>query len=72
MDNQTQVIDADELESSCETCLGKGGWWEEGRYRDWHRCGKCEGSGYLPTDLGKRILSLMRHNFKPMLEDSKS
>src|SRR2546421_5220948 len=62
---------SDELESRCDRCSGRGGWYVEGR-GDWHRCGACAGSGFVPTAQGKKILDLMRHNFKPMLEDTAS
>ena len=53
-----------ELEVLCPDCDGRG--WE------WYtktRCEICNGAGYMPTELGERILALMRHNFRSMLED---
>ncbi|HWE95886.1 MAG TPA: hypothetical protein VG269_18125 [Tepidisphaeraceae bacterium] len=57
-----------ELESACERCHGDGGWGGEEECRAWHWCGKCGGAGYEPTEFGRKVLSLMRHHFKPMLE----
>ena len=56
------------LECVCWCCAGKGGEQEEGTGR-WRRCDACNGSGYAPTEFGERVLELMRHNFKPMLQD---
>lgn len=55
------------LEEKCEKCNGTG-WYSEVR-GDRERCGLCEGAGYVPTAFGEQVLALMRHNFKPMLED---
>jgi hypothetical protein len=60
----------EDLESACQQCQGHGGWSSEGEVvTTWRRCGNCNGSGYVPTEYGRRILALIRHNFKPMLED---
>jgi hypothetical protein len=29
-------------------------------------CPVCDGAGYTPTALGETVLTLMRHNWKPM------
>lgn len=58
--------DFPELETPCNYCRGRGGEYIEGR-GDWHQCGMCNGAGTVPTELGERILSLMRNNFRPML-----
>ena len=56
------------LESKCAMCNGEGSrLGEDG----WCRCHACNGAGYVPTELGRSVLSLMRHNLKPMLEDLK-
>jgi DnaJ-class molecular chaperone len=57
-----------ELETVCEVCEGDGGWRRED-YGRWHRCWVCEGAGYTTTPFGEKVLALMRHNFRPMLED---
>jgi ribosomal protein L37AE/L43A len=65
---ETNWIDRLELESTCPVCKG------EARWRlgngEWHYCGNCDGAGFMPTPLGERILTLMRHNFRPMLQDA--
>lgn len=48
------------LESKCPICEGAGGHEER---RQWQSCYFCDGAGYLPTESGKRILDLVRHNF---------
>jgi DnaJ-class molecular chaperone len=58
-----------ELEELCDRCDG------EGRYRgeypaEWRRCDHCNGAGFVPTEFGEKVLTLMRHNFKPMLQDA--
>jgi len=57
------------LESQCENCEGKGGWLRE-KDGEWHYCGKCQGAGYVPTAFGEMILSLLRHNLKPIVRQS--
>lgn len=56
------------LEAECQHCAGRGGRFIEGS-GGWKRCGLCNGAGHVPTEQGQRILSLLRHNLKPMLED---
>ena len=56
------------LETKCPDCRGVGGRPEGG---EWFRCWDCGGAGYVPTPLGERVLALMRHNLRPMLEDAK-
>lgn len=61
------------LESPCERCEGAGGFWSDGGYGDeWRRCHQCHGAGHVPTPFGERVLALMRHNFRPMLEDAQT
>ena len=57
------------LEDKCPYCYGKGESIQEGSGRRL-LCEMCNGSGYVPTEFGERVLALMRHNFKPMLEDA--
>lgn len=56
------------LETPCGKCQGHGRH-DEGDHKQ-RRCDWCNGSGYEPTDVGELVLSLMRHNFKPMLQDA--
>ena len=49
-----------ELEHSCQECAGKGG--QTAMYADdWEVCSACMGAGYIPTDFGRKVLALMRH-----------
>ncbi len=55
------------LEVPCDECHG------ERRYRvsvgnGWSNCGKCNGAGYVATEFGERVIALMWHNFRPMLD----
>ena len=55
------------LEESCHACLG------EGRLRGregFVRCCFCNGAGCVPTEFGEKVLAMMRHNFKSMLQDA--
>jgi DnaJ-class molecular chaperone len=61
-------IEQSALENLCDTCGGEG----FGRHEchpDRLRCSDCNGAGYVPTELGEKVLDLMRHNFRPMLQD---
>lgn len=70
-DNSSDHLDGPALEVICVRCEGRGGEESKGGYGfDWVRCCYCNGAGYIPTTLGEQILALMRHNFRPMLEDA--
>jgi hypothetical protein len=56
------------LEVPCGKCGGSGRYDEGDHVR--RRCPWCEGAGFEPTEFGERILALMRHNFRPMLQDA--
>jgi hypothetical protein len=56
------------LEVPCEKCRGRG-WYSFGGGEK-EPCPICDGARYVPTELGERILDLMRHNFRPMLRDA--
>jgi DnaJ-class molecular chaperone len=56
------------LEVPCEKCKGRG-WYSYGGGQK-EPCPVCDGAGYEPTAFGDRILALMRHNLKPMLQDA--
>jgi DnaJ-class molecular chaperone len=64
VDSQATFDDKPDLEVVCSTCDGAGFFTEQRRE---YPCHKCNGAGYLPTEAGKKILDLMRHNFEPML-----
>jgi DnaJ-class molecular chaperone len=51
------------LEKICPVCKGKCGETELGEF---YPCDECNGAGYVPTETGKAILDLMRHNLKWM------
>jgi DnaJ-class molecular chaperone len=53
------------LEVVCSDCDGEGGF-SDNPPHDFTVCSECNGAGYVPTDAGKKVLALMRHNFKPM------
>ena len=55
----------DALEVDCPVCDGEG----ELQDSDGSTCTCCGGAGFVPTTIGERILALIRHNLKPMLED---
>lgn len=50
-----------ELETVCLECEGKGYWAKRGR------CDQCHGIGLVPTEFGKRVLDLIRHNRRIVL-----
>jgi DnaJ-class molecular chaperone len=56
------------LEQLCNICKGHGKHHECG-HPNLSRCYACDGSGYIPTEFGEKVLALMRHNFKTMLQD---
>jgi DnaJ-class molecular chaperone len=57
-----------DLETVCDICDGAGRW-DTRQEEGWHRCSICNGAGYVPTEYGKKVLALLRHNFRSMLED---
>lgn len=64
MESSQKQIDF-ELEVVCEFCHGKGGWFDpiDGTGLC---CPECSGAGYIPTEIGKKVLAMMRHNFEPL------
>jgi Tryptophan RNA-binding attenuator protein inhibitory protein len=53
-----------DLETLCPECEGTRGSRYLGEFTE---CLECEGAGYIPTESGKKIVTLLRHNFRPML-----
>ena len=51
-----------DLETVCATCRGAGGYRDIEEDGGFATCDKCGGSGYVPTEDGAKILSLIRHN----------
>lgn len=47
------------LELPCDHCKGSGLVWDDGSKCP---CTRCGGAGHVPTDLGEKILTLVRHN----------
>jgi len=52
-----------DLEKMCASCKGTG-WCESIKEDDggWGTCSDCAGTGFIPTEIGARILELVRHN----------
>jgi Tryptophan RNA-binding attenuator protein inhibitory protein len=56
-----------ELESVCPYCEGIGG--KAPMYEDgWDVCWNCMGAGYVPTEFGKRVIALIRHQSKATVD----
>ena len=53
------------LEVRCDSCQGSGGEQMGGK---WSPCFVCDGAGYLPTDLGNKVLEIVRHNLPSLLK----
>ena len=51
-----------ELEIACPVCNGKKGRATGEEESGFSECFRCEGSGFIPTPLGARILELIHHN----------
>lgn len=66
-----RLSESTDLEVMCDSCHGKGQWREEGSGRD-RVCGRCDGAGYVTTELGTKILKLIRHNLRHLLESESS
>lgn len=62
------TIQIPELEHLCHACCGRGG--SENSYGQRFVCAECNGAGYVPTSFGEKILEFMRHNLRPILDDS--
>lgn len=64
MEPEEVTVSLPELETVCLFCEGTG----RGHVC---RCRDCNGAGYVPTEAGRKILALMQHNFRPMLDDAR-
>lgn len=53
-----------DLETVCPVCNGDKGRHTGEEISGWAECWNCEGSGFIPTSLGVKILELVRHNSK--------
>ncbi len=58
-----------ELETVCDWCHGRRGEHEDGT-GVWRDCGRCGGSGFATTALGEKVLDLIRHNIKRLIDES--
>jgi DnaJ-class molecular chaperone len=61
------LIESLQLETVCQFCDGSG---EQGDTEQRRRCVNCKGAGHVPTKFGEKVLALMRHNFRPLLQDA--
>jgi hypothetical protein len=68
MAEYTENDEIRDLEYPCEECRGTGGYHLDA---GWRNCANCQGAGYVPTTFGERILELVRHNLKPILQDTR-
>lgn len=50
------------LETVCPRCNGEKGYGDIEADNGWADCPTCNGTGYRPTQIGARILELVRHN----------
>lgn len=54
--------DIPDLETQCERCEGRRGYSDIEADNGWAECFKCDGTGFIPTAIGARVLDLIRHN----------
>ena len=59
----TQHANDDEFQVFCDACEGTG---DDTGYGGGERCKQCNGAGFVPTELGRKILELVRNNFNSM------
>jgi hypothetical protein len=66
---QASKFDRDNLlEVECPHCEGRGG--EKPMYEaGWDTCWYCAGAGYIPTELGKQVMTLLMHQSKCIRRD---
>lgn len=53
-----------ELEIVCPSCAGVARFNDPESENGFTSCPRCDGSGFIPTDLGRKVLALVRHNSK--------
>jgi len=58
----SRTIELPPLERKCPRCAGTG---QAQNYSELNECTYCDGVGYIPTKIGKRIVALMLHNLRP-------
>jgi DnaJ-class molecular chaperone len=58
--NATDLLE--DFESACQNCQGRGRFADVEEDEGFRECEKCNGSGMVPTQIGTRILDLIRHN----------
>lgn len=59
---QTRMNQDIQLETPCADCDGRGCFADVEEDDGVRACQKCNGSGFVPTQMGARILDLIRHN----------
>jgi DnaJ-class molecular chaperone len=61
-----EIRDSEALETVCANCHGRG-WRRADSGRE--DCVLCDGSGFMTTEAGDRVLSLLRHNFRAIYSE---
>lgn len=69
-DELRDLLSKVELEVRCDVCDGRGG--ESHCRSDWSNCPECHGSGVMPTEAGRKVLSLVQHHLFALLEKERS
>jgi DnaJ-class molecular chaperone len=59
--NEQPAIDSFALETPCEHCRGKGGFWMN---PCWFDCEECSGIGYRLTEFGKRVAAMVERHVR--------
>lgn len=52
------------LEKECPICKGSGNVASYDNDDGYRACERCSASGFVPTEEGKAVLNLLRHNFR--------
>ena len=60
MEKMLDETTIDQLETLCHECNGTGGYVDHDN--TWDACLDCEGTGYIPTQIGTAIITLIRHS----------
>jgi DnaJ-class molecular chaperone len=61
------MTERETLEVRCPVCDGQGYYRPDGS-AEIRECFACDGAGFKPTELGRQVLELMRHNLRPMFQ----